>query len=392
MKLTESILHVLCLAHTINLAVQKALKVKRVNHILAKIRRIAAFFHRSPKANELLKQKALLLSVPDHDLIIDVITRWNSAYDMIARFIEMQCAVIMVLVSKELQKANEFATLTAEEIQLAEEVIRLLKRMKDMTTMLCTEESPTVSMIMPLMHQLKGALSAKDSDAPAVRKMKQIMKEDLHDRYTDQSDILYVASALDPRFKHLPFPSDTQRFDVLNDVTVKTCEANEFAVTRVKTELNEDNDTPALPELPQLPELESDSQPDVPIHNESPVKLKADPDQGNEHPTLLEGILGDVFILRTDPAKTPFELSKLEVDKYVSYPGISLNDSCLAWWKKHEEMFPRLSILAKRLLCISVTSVPSERAFSTAGDIVTHHSLKPQNVDLLLFLKKNLKT
>ncbi|KAG7278419.1 hypothetical protein CRUP_026970 [Coryphaenoides rupestris] len=36
---------------------------------------------------------------------------------------------------------------------------------------------------------------------------------------------------------------------------------------------------------------------------------------------------------------------------------------------------------------------PSERVFSTAGDIVTakRSTLSPDNVDILIFLKKNLK-
>lgn len=43
-------------------------------------------------------------------------------------------------------------------------------------------------------------------------------------------------------------------------------------------------------------------------------------------------------------------------------------------------------------ICIPATSSPSEREFSTGGNIITylHPSLKPQNVDRLVFLAKNL--
>ncbi len=45
-------------------------------------------------------------------------------------------------------------------------------------------------------------------------------------------------------------------------------------------------------------------------------------------------------------------------------------------------------------MCIPATSVPSERIFSTSGNIVTklRASLKPENVDMLVFLHKNLPT
>ncbi len=42
---------------------------------------------------------------------------------------------------------------------------------------------------------------------------------------------------------------------------------------------------------------------------------------------------------------------------------------------------------------IPVTSVPSERVFSTAGDILSAQRacLKAKHVDMIIFLKKNMK-
>ena len=80
-----SSLHVGCLAHTLNLACGKALKITSVSHLLARMRRVVAYFHRSTVANAILKDKQKLLQLPEHKLLIDVATRWNSALDMISR-------------------------------------------------------------------------------------------------------------------------------------------------------------------------------------------------------------------------------------------------------------------------------------------------------------------
>ncbi|KAK9537979.1 hypothetical protein VZT92_005546 [Zoarces viviparus] len=65
----------------------------------------------------------------------------------------------------------------------------------------------------------------------------------------------------------------------------------------------------------------------------------------------------------------------------------------LAWWKSNQCKYPHIAMMARRYLAVPGTSVPSERVFSTAGDIVTakRSTLSPENVDILIFVKKNLK-
>ncbi len=78
-----------------------------------------------------------------------------------------------------------------------------------------------------------------------------------------------------------------------------------------------------------------------------------------------------------------------EVNRYFSDP---LGDhGTLDWWKGRAEAYPRLAALAKKYLSCPASSVPSERIFSLAGNIVSKKraSLKPENVDMLIFLKKN---
>ena len=66
---------------------------------------------------------------------------------------------------------------------------------------------------------------------------------------------------------------------------------------------------------------------------------------------------------------------------------------CMEWWSKKSLFYPHLARLAKRYLCVPASSVPSERIWSLAGNIVTKKraALLPENIDMLVFLNHNSK-
>ncbi|OWY91696.1 hypothetical protein PHMEG_00039622, partial [Phytophthora megakarya] len=61
------------------------------------------------------------------------------------------------------------------------------------------------------------------------------------------------------------------------------------------------------------------------------------------------------------------------------------------WWRFNRNKFPSLSKLARKWLGVVASSVPSERAFSTAGCVVTvkRGSLAPAFVRDLVFIAEN---
>jgi len=63
----------------------------------------------------------------------------------------------------------------------------------------------------------------------------------------------------------------------------------------------------------------------------------------------------------------------------------------LVWWQANAPKFPHVWLLASVVLAVPATSAPSERVFSAAANIVDkkRFRLKPENVDLLVFLKSN---
>ena len=86
------------------------------------------------------------------------------------------------------------------------------------------------------------------------------------------------------------------------------------------------------------------------------------------------------------PGATAFS----EVDKYLRTPVLPRTEDPLKWWKDNSHIFPQLAPLARKYLCLLATSVPSERLFSKAGELVSlkGNRLKPKNINMFLFLNK----
>ena len=89
-------------------------------------------------------------------------------------------------------------------------------------------------------------------------------------------------------------------------------------------------------------------------------------------------------------SQTPSDIAKHEIERYLQVPKVDEEENPLEWWKT--VMFPTLSVMARKYLCVCATSSPSERLFSTSGNVVGDNraSLKPEKVNMFVFLAKNL--
>lgn len=224
--------HVKCFAHTLNLAAQRALKLLAVSRLLGRVRRISVYFHRSTKAKHLFEenQRVVLKLTSPLKVITDVATRWNSAHDMMERFLQLQAAVHATLLSPALNvDESDIVTLSRANLANVEEVVKTLKPVKDATVFMSEESSPTVSLIAPVYAQLLQSMSDNIGDQPLIRDVKNAIKTDLLKRYKSEAEkkILHTSSALDPRFKGLPFLTEEERLDVSAGVTSEAASLEE---------------------------------------------------------------------------------------------------------------------------------------------------------------------
>ena len=187
--------------------------------------------------------------------------------------------------------------------------------------------------------------------------------------------LLNKASLLDPRLKslvHLDEEEQTSTIDSLvNEIVAK------FSPVV-------DEEMVILDDSPNSHQTTANETTQTSDSNGGPVRKKC----------MLEKLLGTSFSDNGDSSVTVShnELVMAELSRYKSEAVLELNGKPLEWWNKYKHSFPNLSLMARKYLGVVATSVPSERLFSCAGNIVTSKrpALEPENVEKLVFLHDNL--
>ena len=199
------------------------------------------------------------LQLPEHKLIIDVSTGWNSALEMVVRSLEQQPAIYAVLSAKEIRgREKDLALLSDTDISLAEELVVVLTPLQTATKLLCDESMPTVSVILPLQHQLLTFMQQKDGDSEFIKNVKATITNDLSGRYQDIKSKLSLSALIDPRFKLAPFLTDDERLDDYHQLTVEAVSVKNDRPVVVKQEPGVAIEPP-LPILPALPAMQIQS-------------------------------------------------------------------------------------------------------------------------------------
>ena len=89
--------------------------------------------------------------------------------------------------------------------------------------------------------------------------------------------------------------------------------------------------------------------------------------------------------------KSKRQQSSTELDQYLKEQLTPRKEEIdiLYWWKVKSEIYPVLSRIARDVLAIPASTVPSESAFSTGGRVVSDYrsSLTPTTVEALICLQ-----
>lgn len=111
-----------------------------MSELLVKVRKLVTFFPKSPNATDVLWEIETQLHLPNHKLIHDVSTRWNSSLEMLERLWEQQPAVLNTLLSRKIKRGEASARLTEDDLALIPEFIKLMSPVKVATSLLSKEK------------------------------------------------------------------------------------------------------------------------------------------------------------------------------------------------------------------------------------------------------------
>ena len=280
---------------------------------------------------------------------------------MVNRILEQQQPLCATLI--EIRKPELMPTDT--EISTMEAFVDVMKPIVEITEKIGGEKQVTLSAVKPLIYKLlTNYLRVTPEDSRVKKEIKKAVKMDLENRYQDPQveEVLNKACFLDPRFKSLSFLLEAERNFIISMVEDEVAEIRQAAAA------SEDS-------------IESIST------ERGPQKKKSK--KG------LFSLLEDLMDLSSVTSDVPQEAAKKEVHQYLSLDASASNNPVdpMKWWKTYCVQLPFLSLLARKYLCIPATSVPSERAFSVSGNIITskRSCLHPENAEMLSFLAHNLK-
>lgn len=135
-------------------------------------------------------------------LLQDVATRWNSAFHLLNRFVELETTAkaTVAIINADLH------VLTSEEWNICKELCLVLKSFDEVTKLVSGENYVCASMVIVLCKGLADAcekLKNKPFDS-SVKETIKVLKDSIYDRFSDleMSNTLRMAMFLDPKFKH----------------------------------------------------------------------------------------------------------------------------------------------------------------------------------------------
>lgn len=345
-----------CFGHTINLIVNEAIKSQRmVQNLLSIARKICERVHRSTKAKEKLAELQKEYNLPQHQLIQDVPSKWNTSFHMLERLIEQKRAI------DELSTECNFRELiSCDQWEVMQSVCHALKPFEAASREMNTPTA-ALSQVIPMIHILSRKIDLLFEETMGIDNMLKSLKEAMVSRLSSTlHDPRYIyATLLDPRYKASLFSEE---------------EGEQYKQDLIK----------------ELEILNSTSEDDKALVSNG-CDIEAIPSKmsfsGTDDLWLFMASIRQSKDTKKN-VKSPEEI----VVAYLEEEIVDHNCNPLTYWNLKKSSWPALTRLAVRFLGCPPSIVPSERLFNTTyeNSSLSHSRLISEHLEKLIFLKVNL--
>ncbi|KAK1932211.1 putative AC transposase [Phytophthora citrophthora] len=369
-------------------------EMESIRDVVQKFRSLSVYFRKSSKGhNRLERIQTQNLDIPVQNalgMIIDCPTRWNSCLLMLQRCIKLEKALnVFFEYLGTVRGQNEFTDVHSKltmpshkDILTVKCLCTLLRPFTEVSKQLSGQMYPTLPLVLPSLCGLEKTLRnrwifdkvihpfRKESYANETRVEMQRCRETLLSLFTNRFDDRMISEPkwvafLDPRIAgQMPHLRDDERQEAMDDLVAATAElaGDHLPVFPGETQTSDDDDDDFINQLLYGRKRRVRSN-----HNTTPIVAKCRRE--------LKRYLAEVAIDsdesdESEPIKNPFD-----------------------WWKGNQHKYRNLSRVARKWLGTVATSVASERAFSTSGNVVTAKrcSLAPDLVRDLVFIAENAR-
>lgn len=337
-----------CVAHDLSLAEKYALKNIEKSSVALTIeacKTLVRFFKKSGLNRQLTKT-----------LKQEVSTRFNSIYMMLSSVDDVFDEVTVVLTKNE--SLSYLADIKRKTLQA---VAKQLKRFQDATLKLAVENEETLHLVIPVLHELHSKL-LKEADKYRLGNESDMavlcteLARGVKDKCLSKVTWYHcAASVLYPPFLHHPglLSRESEVARIRSDLQVLTATLEGL----------HDSTGPPVKKAKKLLLYDSDSDED-----------------GSDENVAGSG--------DADPRAT-------DVDKYFSSSFDCDDLRPLQFWKNQASAkgMPKMSVIARSVYAIPATQNRSERAFSSAGHVVTdlRTTIDPEHVDELLLIRSHYR-
>ena len=365
-----------CFSHIESKASQKALDSSvRLKTLRLKLRKIAKKSNKSSKFKAMIQKEQMARNLRVLTIKQEIATRFTCTYDMFRSIlndpndgkndpadrvkVDLNIEAINVAMNRLFtKKVYKVLEIKSSDVDLMLKLMETLEILEEGIRTLGGENYSSGSSVLPFLVQFSKVLEDNDEDPVYVSKFKQMLSSELTDRCKKNLNfsMLAKASFFDKRFSKLGFLSN-------NDFPLDKEEYKEQIVDEISNELEE-----------VAFELENHPEPLREVEDDAPNPKKA---------KFLDGICED----SVDDGSNKND-AKEELSRYMLEKNIPANESPLKWWRRNRDIYPLMSKLALKYLCIQATSTAAERSFSLLGNILTKKrmSLSDQNVNILTYL------